>query len=201
MHGATSNFRVQSQGGKALVLGTVAPGTGHVKGTVTVFARAVGKQGAFKKVATERSGDEPGQLRDLGSARRGQLERSRSKFQDPKQGRGRDLEHGQGHDRAQAGVEREPELGQDPEGRVHADRGGTAAPAESGAKIELLGLNTAPGRAGPLHEFGTTKLGAGKTKFTLHAKVKSGTRWVLQLEYIRPGQAPSFSGLRTVDIQ
>ena len=69
VHGATSNFRVQSQGGKALVLGTVAPGNGHVKGTVTVFARAVGKKGAFKKVATDRLAIEPGQLRDLGAAR------------------------------------------------------------------------------------------------------------------------------------
>ena len=32
MHGATSNLRVQSQSGKALVTGTVGPGTGHVKG-------------------------------------------------------------------------------------------------------------------------------------------------------------------------
>ncbi len=51
---ATSNFKVESQGGRALVLGTVGPGTGHVKGTVAVFARAAGKQGAFKKIATDR---------------------------------------------------------------------------------------------------------------------------------------------------
>ena len=54
VHGATANFGVRSQGGKALVAGTVSPGTGHVKGTVTVWARAVGKKGAFHKVATDR---------------------------------------------------------------------------------------------------------------------------------------------------
>ena len=54
VHAATSNFKVESQGGKALVLGTVGPGTGHVNGTITVLARAVGKHGAFKTVATER---------------------------------------------------------------------------------------------------------------------------------------------------
>ena len=54
VHSATSNFGVKSQGGKALVLGKVSPGTGHVKGTVAVFARAVGKKGAFQKVATQR---------------------------------------------------------------------------------------------------------------------------------------------------
>jgi hypothetical protein len=80
--------------------------------------------------------------------------------------------------------------------------GGTVSPgAASGAKVELLGLNSTPGAPTRFKDLGTVKLGTGKTKFTLHAKVKRGVRWVLQLEYIQPGQTSSFSGLRTLDVK
>ena len=85
VHGATSNFRVQSQGGKALVLGTVAPGNGHVKGTVTVFARAVGKKGAFRKVATDRLATSQGNFAISAPLAAGTWN-VKVKFQDPKQG-------------------------------------------------------------------------------------------------------------------
>jgi hypothetical protein len=80
---------------------------------------------------------------------------------------------------------------------------GDASPSgESGAKIELLRLSTAAGAPARFTVFGTANLGAGKDKVTFHAtKIKHGTRWVLQLEYIRPGQAPSFSALRTVAVR
>ena len=85
VHGATSNFRVQSQGGKALVLGTVAPGNGHVKGTVTVFARAVGKKGAFRKVGTDRLATSQGNFAISVPLAAGGWN-VKAKFQDAKQG-------------------------------------------------------------------------------------------------------------------
>ena len=45
----------------------------------------------------------------------------------------------------------------------------------------------------------TKKVGAGKTTVALHAKLKGQTRWVLQLVYLSPGQAPGFSGLRAAN--
>ena len=195
VHGATSNLRVQSQGGKALVVGTVAPGNGHVKGTVTVFARAVGKKGAFKKVATDRLATSQGNFAISAPLGAGAWD-VKVKFQDPKQG-------------VVAATSRTARvtIGPKPASSIslHSVKGtrggftlaGNATPAgEPGAKIELLRLNTTPGAPARFSVFGTANLGAGKDKVTFRgAKIKHGTRWVLQLEYIRPGESPSFSGL------
>jgi hypothetical protein len=198
VHGATSNFRVQSQGDKALVLGTVAPGNGHVKGTVTVFARAVGAKGAFRKVATDRLATSQGNFAISAPLAAGAWD-VKVKFQDPKQG-------------VVAATSRTVRVTVGPKPAssisltsVRTRKGGftlsgAATPSgESGAKIELLRLNATPGAPARFTVFGSTNLGAGKNKVTFRAKVRRGT-WVLQLEYTRPGQAPSFSGLRTVTI-
>ena len=62
-------------------------------------------------------------------------------------------------------------------------------------------LNTAPGAPARVKVFGTASFGTGKTKVTFRGMSAIPMRWVLQLEYIRPGEAPSFSGLRTVSVQ
>ena len=200
VHGATSNLRVQSQGGKALVLGTVAPGNGHAKGTVTVFARGVGKKGAFKKVATERLATSQGNFAISVPLGAGSWN-VKVKFQDPKQGvvaaTSRTIKVAIGPKPASS-----VRLTSAKAGKGRFTLSGAMAPAgESGAKVELLRLNTAPGAPARFSVFGAAKLGAGKDKVTFHAKVESGTRWVLQLEYVRPGEAPSFSGLRTVAVR
>jgi tungstate transport system substrate-binding protein len=200
VHGSTSHFRVQSQGGKALVLGTVAPGNGHGKGTVTVLARRVGKKGGFRKVAAERLAASQGNFAISAPLAAGRWE-VRVKFQDPNQG-------------VVAATSRTVKvtIGPKPASSVRLASvktrtggftvSGSASPAgESGAKVELLRLNTAPGAPARFSVLGKANLGAGKNKVTFRTtKVKSGTGWVVQLEYIRPGQAPSFSGLRTVAI-
>jgi hypothetical protein len=200
VHGATSNFKVQSQGGKALVLGTVAPGNGHVKGTVAVFARAVGKKGAFKKVATQRLATSQGNFAISVPLAAGAWN-IKVKFQDPKQG-------------VVAATSRTVKvtIAAKPASSVKLTSvktrkggftlSGAARPSgESGAKIVLLRLNTAPGAPARFGQFGkAANLGTNADKVTFHATVKRGTRWVLQLEYIRPGESPSFSGLRTVAI-
>ena len=199
VHGATSNFRVQSQGGKALVLGTVAPGNGHVKGAVTVFARAVGKTGAFRKVATDRLATSQGNFAISVPLAAGGWD-VKMKFQDTKQG-------------VVAATSRTARatIGPTPASSVRLSSlktrkggftlSGTATPpGESGAKVELLRLNATPGAPLRFGVFGSANLGTGKTKVTFHTKVKRGT-WVLQLEYVRPGETPSFSGPRTVTIR
>ena len=200
VHAATSNFQVQSQGAKALVLGTVAPGNGHVEGTVTVFARAVVKQGAFRRVATDRLATSQGNFAISVPLAAGSWN-IKVKFQDPKQG-------------IVAASSRTVKLPIGPEPAssirvtpVKTRKGrftltGAASPSgESGAKIVLLKLSTAPGAPARFTAFGTASLGVGEDKVTFRAKVKSGTRWVVQLEYNRPGEAPSFSGLRTLAIR
>jgi ABC-type tungstate transport system permease subunit len=198
VHSALSNFSVKSQGGKALVLGKVSPGTGHVKGTVAVFARAVGKNGAFRKVATQRLGATQGNFA-ISVPLAATSWNIKVKFTDPKQVV------------AASSKTVKVTIGAKPTSRVSLGSvktkqttltvKGTVAPAgEAGAKVELLALNAASGAPTRFKVLKTTKLGAGKTKVTFHANAKKGTRWVLQLEYVRPGEAPSFSGLRTVNV-
>jgi tungstate transport system substrate-binding protein len=199
VHGATSNLRVRSQGGKALVLGTVAPGSGHVKGTVAVFARAVGKKGAFEKITSDRLATSQGNFAISAPLAAGRWE-VKVKFQDAKQG-------------VVAATSRTVRvtIGPKPASSVSVRSlktrkaaltvSGTASPGgQPGSKVELLGLNATPGAPARFTVSGTAHLAAGKTKATLHARLKRGT-WVLQLEYLRPGQTPSFSGLRTVTIR
>jgi uncharacterized protein YfaS (alpha-2-macroglobulin family) len=193
-----SAFSVKSQGGKALVIGKVSPGAGHVKGTVAVFARAVGKKGPFRKVATQRLGTTQGNFAISVSRPAGSWD-IKVKFTDARQVV------------AASSKTVRVKVGANPASRVslHSVKtkggvtvSGTAAPAgKAGAKVELLALNTASGAPARFRVLKTTKLGTGKSKFTLHAKAAKGTRWVLELEYVRPGEAPSFSALRTVNVQ
>ncbi len=54
VHGAITSFRIKSESGKAVVLGSVAPGSGHAKAKVVVMARQAGSKHGFKQVATDR---------------------------------------------------------------------------------------------------------------------------------------------------
>jgi ABC-type tungstate transport system permease subunit len=199
VHSALENFSVKSQGAKALVVGKVSPGTGHVKGTVAVFARAVGKKGAFRKLATQRLAATQGNFAISVSRPAGSWNFN-VKFTDAKQVV------------AASSKTVRVTVGAKPTSRVSLSSvkakkaaltvTGSAAPAgEAGAKVELLALNTTSGAPTRFKVLGTTSLGAGKTMVTFHAKAKKGTRWVLELEYVRPGEAPSFSGLRTINVR
>ncbi len=196
VHGAISNLRAESQGGSALVIGTVSPGSGHVKGTVTVFARAAGQKGRFKKVATDRLATTQGNFAISAPLAAGGWQ-IKVKFQDPKQGIG-----------AATSRALTVTIGPKPASSLRLSslktrKGGftlsdTARPSgEPGATVELLRLNARPGAPARFTIFGTANLGAGKDRVTFRGKVRSGT-WVLQLEYLRPGQAPSFSAPKTV---
>ena len=72
---------------------------------------------------------------------------------------------------------------------------------KAGAKVELLALNTAAGSPDRLRVFKTVSIGAGKKQFTLHAKLKRGTRWILELKYVQKGQPSGYSKLRTVALR
>ena len=199
VHAATANVSVLSQGGRALVLGTVKPGLLHHRATVTVLARAAGKKGAFRKVASERLAATQGNFAiSVGlAAGRWQVE---VRFQD----------------RGQVFAATSRAVGVTVGGRpassvslrsASARKGkltvaGKVSPAAAaGAKVELLGLDTSPGAPARFKVLGTVRLGAGKTSFTFRKQTRRGVLWVLALEYLPAGQASSFSGLRTVDVK
>jgi tungstate transport system substrate-binding protein len=70
-------------------------------------------------------------------------------------------------------------------------------PATSGGKVELLALKNGSLR---FKQIGKTSIGKGKTKFTIRAKLKRGSSYALQLEYLHKGQTSSFSKLKTVAV-
>jgi tungstate transport system substrate-binding protein len=84
------------------------------------------------------------------------------------------------------------------------------APTASGAKIELLTLRVGKTsikkgvRAGAakatFHPTASTTVGKGKTSFTIRAKLKRGSVYKLELEYVQRGQTSSFSKLRSLAV-
>src|SRR6478672_4201521 len=198
VHSALENFSVSSQGAKALVIGKVSPGTGHVKGTIAVLARAVGKHGAFNKLASQRLSATQGNFA-ISVPRAAGAWNFKVKFTDPGQ------VIAASSNTVKVTIAPKPttrvSLGSVKTKNATLTIKGTTAPAgEAGAKVELLALGTASGAPTRFKILKTTNLDAGKTKLTLHTKANKGTRWVLELEYLRPGQAPSFSALRTVNV-
>jgi ABC-type tungstate transport system permease subunit len=196
VHSKTQNFRVESEGAKALVLGSVAPGTGHVRATVTVLARPAGSRRPFSKVASQRLAATQGNYAFLVplASRRWQIKVS---YQDNKQVVGASTRTVVVAIASKSGSGASLHTAKAKRGVVTVTGG--RSPAGAG-KVELLGLNTTPGAPARFRVLKTVRLGGAKSGLTIRATVKRNTRWVLALEYLRAGQAPAVSGLRTVAV-
>ena len=70
-------------------------------------------------------------------------------------------------------------------------------PATSGGKLALFAQKAG---SSSFTQVGKASIGKGKTKFTVKAKLKTGT-YVLQLQYSHKGQTSSFSRLKTVSVR
>jgi tungstate transport system substrate-binding protein len=198
VHSAVLRTVVQSESGRALVYGTVSPGTGHVRGTVAVLAHALGAKGGFKKVASERLRATQGNYAISAPLGPGRW-RVRVRFQDPNEvvAASSPAVTITIAPRSATAVSLRSKRAKRAALTVH----GSVSPVGSsaGTKVELLALNTAPGASARFKVLKTVTL-HGKTSFALHAKLKRKTRWVLQLKYIEAGQLASFSGLKTVAV-
>jgi tungstate transport system substrate-binding protein len=202
VHSVITQLSSTTQGGQALIRGQVSPGSGHVKATVTLFAKQFGSKQGYKKVATYK------------------LAASDANFAVvvPKLGQGTWLVKANYSDSGQvvAAPARtiKVTVGSKPSTSVSfssvevAKSGGKVtvsgtikpgAPA-SGATIEVLTMKTAGG-APQFGEKTTVKLGSGKTKFTVHFKLKTGNRYFLRLVNKQTGQSASDSGLKTVNVK
>jgi hypothetical protein len=80
-------------------------------------------------------------------------------------------------------------------------RGSVFPKPTTGAKVQLLALNTAAGSPDRFRTFKTVSIGRGHKHFTLHATLKRATRWILELKYIQHGQASGFSKLKTIALR
>jgi len=196
-----SGLSVSSVGGRALVVGSVAPGTGHAKATVTFLARKNGSKGAFRKVSVDRLAANDGNFAaTLPLATTEKVKKGwqiKVKFQDGKQ--------------VLSSTSAAKKVSVQPASPASAKlasvkvsngnltvRGSVFPKPTSGAKVQLLALNTAAGSPDRLRVFKTVSIARGNKQFTLHAKLKRGTRWILELKYIQKGQPPGYSKLRTI---
>jgi hypothetical protein len=196
VHSAITKLRALGEHGRALVIGSVAPGFGHVRASVTVLARAAGSKRAFKRVSIDRLNPNQGNFAVSVplSAGAWQLE---VKYQDPKQvvaAKARKVSVDVGP--AQPAIVRLRSVKLNGGALTVA---GMISPAGAGT-VELLGLNAGAGKGDTFRLLRRSSVAAGQVTGTLHSTLTRHTPWVLLLEYLRPGQAPSFSGLRTVAV-
>ncbi len=194
VHSNISTLTVKSVGGKALVYGSVAPGTGHVHGNLTVSARRTGSKHGFKRIATDRlhSTDANFAVAAMLAAGHWQIQ---VKFADGKVVLASSRT-------AKVTIATKPNASIS--GAIKIKRGalkltGSVAPA-AGATVELLALRTTSGAPARFQVLAKTKLAGGTTRFVLHAKLKRGSRWVVGLEYLPSGQPSSLSRLRTIAV-
>jgi tungstate transport system substrate-binding protein len=202
VHSVITQLASTTQGGQALIRGQVSPGTGHAKATVTLFATQFGSKKGFKKLATYKLAANDANFAVILS----------------KLGQGTWLVKAKYADSGQvvAAPDRtiKVTVGSKPSTSVSfssvkvAKKGGKVtvsgtikpgAPA-SGATIQVLTMKTAGG-APQFGEKTKVKLGAGKTKFTVHFTLKTGNRYVLRLVNNQSGQSPSDSGLKTINVK
>jgi tungstate transport system substrate-binding protein len=199
-----SGLTVSSVGGRALVVGSVAPGTGHAKATVTFLARKAGSHGGFRKVGVDHLGNNDQNfaaslsLANANRAKKGW--QVKVKFADGKQ------VLGSTSGTKKVVVKPKPhasaKLGSVNVSHGNATVRGSVVPRPaSRAKVELLALNTAAGSPDRFRVLKTVSIRGGKNQVTIHAKLKRGTRWILELKYIQKGQAAGFSKLRTIAVK
>lgn len=197
VYSTISNVRVKSVGGKAVVTGSVAPGTRHLNATVQVYDRRAGSKSAFTRVATDRLSADDGNFA-VGLSLTAHRWQFQVTFRDPQQvlpATSRTVTATIGPKPATSISVRSLKVSP---GRALTVAGSLnpKAPA-GGATVELLGLDTASAQPARFGVLARTTVRAGKTKFTLRAHLRRGNRYVLTLEYLNNGQASSYSGLRT----
>jgi ABC-type tungstate transport system permease subunit len=199
-----SGLSMTSVGGRALVVGSVAPGKGHANATVTFLARKNGSHGAFRKVSVDKLAANDGNfaaalpLAATDKAKKGWQVKVR--FQDGK------------HVLSSTSAAKKVMVKPAPPASAKLSsvkisngnvtvRGSVFPKPTTGAKVQLLALNTAAGSPDRFRVVKTVSIGRGHKHFTLHATLKRGTRWILELKYIQHGQASGFSKLKTIALR
>lgn len=196
VHSAVTKLFAKSRGGMTVVYGAIAPGTGHVKGVVTVLAK--GAKGGFKKVARHRLGFSDGNFAVAVKAKPGKW-RYKVTYADPHQVVGatsRTVKVTVGANPASS-----VNLGsvKVSGGKVTVRARVSPKAPRSGAKLELLAFKATGGSP----RFGTVTSASikGKNTISLHGKLAQKNTWVLELVYVQTGQPSSYSALKTVVVK
>jgi ABC-type tungstate transport system permease subunit len=201
VHSVITQLSSTTQGGQALIRGQVSPGTGHVKATVTLFATQAGSKKGFKKVAAHKLAASDANFAVILPSLGVGTWLVQAKYSDPGQvvaAQARTI-------KVTVGAKPNTSVSFS---SVKVAKGGKVtvsgtikpgAPA-SGATVQVLTMKTSGGPPS-FGEKTKVKLGAGKTKFTVHFKLKTGVRFFLRLVNNQTGQGPSDSGLKTINVK
>lgn len=195
VHSALTTLHVRSIGGAAMIVGAVAPGTGHVRGVITVLARR-GKRGKFRKVAVDRlaAGDGNFALAPRLAPGSWQL---KVQFADPRAVIGASSKTLKITVAPRPATTVRVRSAKVSHGRVTVS--GTVSGPSAG-NVELIGLRTS-GAAARFDRIGGAAVKGGK--FTLHSlRLKPGVRWILQVEdVVTPTQISYSTPLRTINVK
>jgi hypothetical protein len=184
---ALTQLRAKSIGGRALVLGAVSPGTGHVKGKTTLYARRAGSKGGYHKLGTFGQADADGRFVHELTLAPGRWQ-IKATFADPTtvsaakarttivtvkpRAAGRITAHG-----SLSGNGRLTE-------HVHI-----SPAAVQGAKVSLVVVKLSGGGTARAHVVRTVHPKAGARTVTLHGTLKRIGHWALLAKYAVPGRA------------
>ena len=192
---------VKSVGGRALVVGSVAPGNGHAKATVTFLARKDGSHGAFRKVTVDRLGTNDGNFAAaLPLAAKGKKGwQVKVKFQDGKQVLG--TTSATKKVTVQPAPHASAKLSSVKVSNGNVTVRGSVSRSRRGRREGPAARPEHRGRvARPLPRVQDREHRPRPEEVHASRQAEARNRWILELEYIQTGQASGFSKLRTVAV-
>jgi tungstate transport system substrate-binding protein len=200
VNAAITSLKSRSNGASAMVIGSVAPGFGHVKGTVTISGRPAGSKTSYKKLSTVKLQSSDGNFAAAPKLGKGKWQ-LKAVFADPKQ------------------VVASPvkttivTLGAKPKSSValHSAKANgqtvkvTGAvkpkPTAGGGTVKLLVLKAKNGARAQFNQKASATLKKGRTSVSLKSKLNGAGRYVLELKYQSKGSGTSYTQTRSVTIK
>jgi ABC-type tungstate transport system permease subunit len=195
---AVAGLTATSLGRRVLVVGAFAPAAADSRAKLTLMARRVGSK-RFRTIATGRAAAGDGVFALTAALAPGRWQ-VKVGYRDP------------GAVRSSTSRTVPVTIGGAPAARVRTSKprlnggrltlaGSLAPAAPAGATVRLLGLRNTAGAPARLGRLATVGIASGHAKFTLHAKLRRGSRWVLLVEYMVHGRLAGASPLRTVTVR
>jgi len=200
VNAAITALKTRSNGAGVAVFGTVAPGFGHVKGTVTISGRPLGSKKGYKKLATVKLAATDGNFAAALKLAPGKWQ-FKTVFGDPGQ------------------VTTSPaktatfKLGTKPKTSVSLKSvklsGQTVkvagalkpTPTAAGGTVKLLVLKATNPAKPRFNQKAKASVKKGKTDVSVRAKLNGAGHYVVELEYVSKGSSSSYTQTRSVTIK
>ncbi len=200
VNAAVTALKARANGAGVAVFGTVAPGSGHVKGTVTISGRPAGSKQGFKKLATVKLASSDGNFAAAPKLAPGNWE-FKAVFADP------------GQVTASPAKTVTFKLGAAPKTSVARDSTkvsgqlikvpATVKPkaAASGGTVKLLVFKATNPAKPQFNQKDKAEVRKGRNTVTLRTKLSGAGHYLLELKYSSKGSTASYTTLRGVTIK